>query len=163
MPDFPVDTWHDRARRRMAAAAGNYVVDASQDRTLPNKIVIAVVDDDQSVREALAGLIKSLGYRPAAFDSADAFLNWDRRQSAACLVADVQMPGMSGPELHERLIASGCPIPTILITAYPDEATRTRTLQAGVKCYLTKPFRGNELLECIRSVIAPDAAGASDV
>jgi FixJ family two-component response regulator len=122
-------------------------------------IVIAVVDDDESVREALTGLMKSLGYRAAAFRSAEDFLNSKRRRGAACLIADVQMPGMTGPELHDRLVASGEPIPTVLITAYPDETARARALRAGVKGYLTKPFNADDLLECIRSALDPHAKG----
>jgi FixJ family two-component response regulator len=121
-------------------------------------IVIAVVDDDESVREAVAGLLKSLGYRPVAFRSAEDFLNSKQGHGAACLIADVQMPGMTGPELHERLVACGEPIPTILITAYPNERVRARVLQAGVKGYLTKPFAENDLLACIDSALHADAA-----
>jgi FixJ family two-component response regulator len=118
--------------------------------------VIAVVDDDDGFREALAGLLKSLGYAAIAFDRADAFLNSDRRRETTCLISDVHMPGMTGPELHRTLAASGAPIPTILITAYPDPVGRVRALQDGVVCYLTKPFRENELLACIdRAVDAP--------
>lgn len=122
-------------------------------------IVIAVVDDDESVREALSGLMRSLGYRAAAFQSAEDFLNSKQRRRAACLIADVQMPGMTGPELHDRLVASGESIPTILITAYPEETARARALQAGVMCYLTKPFSEDDLLACIRSAVAPSVAG----
>lgn len=129
---------------------------------MPKKIVIAVVDDDRSLREALTGLMKSLGYRTIAFPSAQAFLNSNQRHSAACLIADVQMPGTTGPELHEQLIASGKPIPTILITAYPDEKMQARALQAGVKGYLTKPFREADLLECVRSALASHVADGSE-
>lgn len=120
---------------------------------MPKKIVIAVVDDDVSVREALTGLMKSLGYSPVAFQGAEDFLKSGQRHRVACLIADVQMPGMTGPELHDRLIASGKPIPTILITAYPDETTRSRALSAGVRGYLTKPFNEDDLLACIRSAL----------
>jgi FixJ family two-component response regulator len=120
-------------------------------------IVIAVVDDDQSVREAVTGLLKSLGYRPVAFRSAEDFLNSEQGRGAACLIADVQMPGMTGPELHDRLVARGEPIPTILVTAYPDEAVRARALRAGVKGYLPKPFSEDDLLGCIRSALGPRA------
>jgi FixJ family two-component response regulator len=126
---------------------------------LPQRIVIAVVDDDDSVREAVAGLVKSLGYGAVAFESAAAFLNSKRRDGAACLIVDVQMPGMTGPELHDQLVASGNPIPTILITAYPDEKTRARALKAGVKGYLAKPFSEDELLDCLSSVFGGPAPG----
>ena len=118
-----------------------------------NNIVIAVVDDDESVRQALQGLMKSLGYRARAYPNAEEFLEDRQRQPADCLIADVQMPGISGPELHARLAASGTPIPTILITAYPDERARLRALQAGVKGYLAKPFNESDLLACLKSVL----------
>jgi len=126
---------------------------------LPDKIVIAVVDDDELVREALTGFVRSLGYCAIAFASAADFLNSKRRHRAACLLTDVQMPGMTGPELHDRLVARGEPIPTILITAYPNETVRARMLQAGVNGYLTKPFAENDLLACIDSALHTDAAG----
>ena len=122
--------------------------------SVQNKIVIAVVDDDESVREALTGLLKSLGYVAVAFERGEDFLNSDFRRSTACLITDVQMPGMTGPDLYSRLISSGQPIPTILITAYPDQAARVRAQQAGIRCYLTKPFPEEDLIECIRSALA---------
>ena len=107
----------------------------------------------------MTGLVRALGYSAVAFPSAAEFLNSKRRHGAACLITDVQMPGMTGPELHERLVACGEPIPTILITAYPNERVRARVLQAGVKGYLTKPFAENDLLACIDSALHTDAAG----
>ena len=119
---------------------------------MPKKPVIAIVDDE-SVREALTSLIRSLGYAAVAFECAEDLLKSKRRRSVSCMIADVQMPGMTGVELHDRLVASGEPIPTILITAFPDERARERALQAGVICYLTKPFSEDELLACIRSTL----------
>ena len=119
---------------------------------MAKRAVIAVVDDDESVREAVAGLIKSLGHVAVAFERAEDFLN-SNRGSVAILIADVQMPGMTGPELYSRMVASGQEIPTILITAYPDQVVRARALQNGVKCYLTKPFREEDLLDCIQSAL----------
>ena len=120
---------------------------------LPKRNLIAVVDDDGSMREAVTGLLKSFGYDAVAFERAEDFLSSSQRRRVACLIADVQMPRMTGPDLHGQLVASGEPIPTILITAYPDPVVRTRALQAGVNCYLTKPFRDEELLGCIRSAL----------
>jgi CheY-like chemotaxis protein len=99
---------------------------------LPRTAVIAIVDDDQSVREALTSLVRSLGYGAIAFECAEDLLNSKRRRRVSCLIADVQMPGMTGPELHHRLVSSGEPIPTVLITAFPDARARERALQAGV-------------------------------
>ena len=122
---------------------------------MPKKPVIAIVDDDNSVREALRALIRSLGYVTATFVCAEDLLKSRRRRSISCVIADVQMPGMTGPELYDRLIASGTPIPTIFITAYPDERARERALRAGAIGYLTKPFSEDDLLACIHSILAP--------
>jgi FixJ family two-component response regulator len=115
--------------------------------------MIAVVDDHEPVREALAGLMRSCGYRVMVFSSAEDFLNSNDRAGASCLIADVQMPGMTGPELHDQLIASGQPVPTILITAYPDKGMQTRAMRTGVVGCLTKPFREHELLACLHSAL----------
>jgi FixJ family two-component response regulator len=97
----------------------------------------------------MEGLMKSVGFDTQAFDSAESFLQSDRRNRTSCLIADVQMPGMTGLELHDRLASSDKPIPTILITAYPDDRIRTRALGMGVRCLLAKPFADEELLGCI--------------
>src|SRR6266446_5934883 len=107
---------------------------------VPIKPQISIIDDDESVREATKGLMKSLGFTAEAFPSAADFLTSHHRRRTACLIVDVNMPGMTGPELHRRLIASGDTIPTILMTAYPDDNVRARALSAGVICYLRKPF-----------------------
>jgi FixJ family two-component response regulator len=127
---------------------------------LPRKAFIAIVDDDHSVREALTSLVRSLGYAAMAFECAEDLLKSKRRRSVSCVITDVQMPGMTGVELHNRLVASGEPIPTILITAFPDERARERALQAGVTCYLTKPFSEDHLLACIRTILGcPEGGG----
>jgi FixJ family two-component response regulator len=120
---------------------------------LPNTPVIAIVDDDQSVREALTSLVRSLGYAAIAFERAEDLLKSERRRSVACVIADVQMPGMTGLELYDRLSASAKPIPTVLITAYPDDGARERALAAGVVGYLSKPFDEEDLLGCVRSAL----------
>src|ERR1700752_2057494 len=88
-----------------------------------------------------------------AFECAEDLLKSEHRRSMSCVIADVQMPGMTGLELHNRLVASGKPIPTILITAFPGERARERALQAGLICYLTKPFSEDDLLACIPSTL----------
>jgi FixJ family two-component response regulator len=129
---------------------------------LSTTTVIAIVDDDHSVREALTSLVRSLGYTAVAFECAEGLLKSNSRSSFSCVIADVQMPGMSGLELHDRLVASGEAIPTILITAFPDEKFRERALQAGVVGYLTKPFGEDDLLACIRSTLRRgEASGKS--
>ena len=125
---------------------------------MPKKPVIAVVDDDESVREALTSLVRSLGYGAFAFECAEDLLKSKRRRSVTCVIADVQMPGMTGLELHDKLVSCGEPIPTILITAFPDNRSRDRALQAGVICYLAKPFSEDDLLACLRSTLQPGKA-----
>jgi FixJ family two-component response regulator len=115
--------------------------------------VISIVDDDQSVREGTTDLLQSMGFDAEAFERAEDFLKSDRLHRTTCLIADVQIPDMTGLELHGRLVDSGTPIPTILITAFPDERDRTRALQTGVICYLIKPYDDDDLLACIRSAL----------
>jgi FixJ family two-component response regulator len=115
--------------------------------------LIAVVDDDASAREAIAGLVKALGYLVAAFSSGTEFLRSAESVVAACLIADMQMAQMSGLELFLALAAAGNPVPTILITAYPDDVTRRRALQAGVIGFLAKPVDSETLLACLSKAI----------
>ena len=117
---------------------------------MPRKTVIAIVDDDQSVREALTSLVRSLGYVAMAFECADDLLKSRRRRNVSCVIADVQMPGMTGLELHNRLVASGEPIPVILITGYAQELERARNVNVRV---LSKPF-DIALLESMLQTIA---------
>ena len=120
------------------------------------KPLISIVDDDESVREAAKGLMKSLGYTAETFPSAEDFLRSREVPRTACLIADVNMPGMSGLDLHRHLSTTGKRIPTILITAYPDDSARERALNAGVICYLSKPFDEGDLLSCIHSALPSD-------
>ena len=118
-----------------------------------SKIEIAVVDDDESVRKGLSALMRSLGYSVSVFSSGESFLRSDRLRHTACLIADVQMPGMTGFELYQRLAESERPIPTILITAYADEKVRTQALNDGVVCYLIKPIDESRLLASVHSAL----------
>ena len=120
---------------------------------MPGKAIIAIVDDDHSVREALTSLVRSLGHVAMPLECAQDLLNSKHRRSVSYVIADLHMPGMTGLELHDRLVASGEPIPTILITAFPDEKSRGRALKAGVIGYLTKPFSEDDLLACIGSTL----------
>ena len=113
--------------------------------------LIAIVDDDVMICEATKDLVEAFGFNARTFTSAGEFLNSDCVSGTACLIADVQMPGMSGLQLHRKLIASGRRIPVIFITAFPDERLRKRALTAGAVCDLTKPFDGESLRSCIRS------------
>lgn len=116
--------------------------------------LVAVVDDDKSIRDATSDLLKSSGYVPAVFEDAESFLSWPGRGAAACLIADMHMPGMSGLQLCEALAASSQPIPTVIITAHPDETTKRRARKAGITGYLTKPFGPEELLEHVSEALA---------
>jgi FixJ family two-component response regulator len=115
--------------------------------------LISIVDDDEEMREATKGLIRSLGYQALTFASAEEFLQSDSVDSTSCLIADVQMPGLSGIELQRDLIARGVKMPTIFITAFPEEGTRRRALTAGAFGYLGKPFSEDSLLECLNCAL----------
>lgn len=121
--------------------------------------VITIVDDDRSVREALMGLLRAVDLASEAYRSGEDFLRSGRIEHTSCLISDVRMPGMTGLELHRRLVASGHPIPTILITAHQDEETRRRALKAGIVCFLTKPFKEDDLLGCIDSALEHRSQG----
>ena len=150
---MPLSTFLFLASAVPAAYGGRRIDSKPGNPNLSHRLVIAVVDDDESVREAVTGLLKSFGYRAVAFECAEEFLGSTELHHTACLIADVQMPGMTGPDLQSHLVASGKHIPTILITAYPDQAILARALQNGVKCCLAKPFRDEELLPWIQSAI----------
>lgn len=126
---------------------------------MPDNSLISIVDDDESSRESVAGLVRSFGFVAAVFENAADFLKSQHLSRTACLIADVRMPEMTGPELQNYLTASGTPIPTVLITAFPDEAAHARALKAGVRCYLAKPPKPDELLACIRSAIGDGDEG----
>ena len=118
-----------------------------------NASLVSIVDDDQFFRESMRRLMRSLGYTVEAFRSAADFLASHRMVQTACLIADVEMPGMTGIDLHRHLIDAGHAIPTILVTAYPDDAVRSRTLTDGVICYLGKPVDETRLLQCLRTAL----------
>ena len=118
--------------------------------------LVSIVDDNQPFRESLRKLVVLFGYTVEAFPSAADFLASRLLPETACLVADVHMPGMTGVELHRHLIDAGYTIPTILVTAYPDELIRDRALKEGVVCYLSKPVDDDDLERCLRSALQPD-------
>ena len=120
---------------------------------MPKKQVIAIVDDDELAREGTIDLVKSMGFIVKAFERAEDFLKSDYLNSSSCLIADVLMPGMTGIELHNRLVEAGNITPTILITSFPNDRDRACARQAGAICYLTKPFDDEDLLACVRSAL----------
>jgi FixJ family two-component response regulator len=113
--------------------------------------MIAVVDDDNAVRASIDSLVRSLGFLVCAFPSAEDFLESVEFGSADCLITDVQMPTMSGVELHEHLTAKGIQIPTIFITAFPEESVRKRAMTGSAICFLSKPFQAQTLIDCLES------------
>jgi FixJ family two-component response regulator len=121
---------------------------------MPDASIISIVDDDASVREGLADLVSSMGFQAKTFRRAEHFLKSHWLRNTSCLIADVQMPEMTGLELYSALVDLGIKMPTILITAFPNNDDRDRALDAGVSCYLTKPFEKGELIRCIRSTLA---------
>jgi FixJ family two-component response regulator len=120
-----------------------------------NRRLISLVEDDEFFRESMIKLVKLLGYTVEAFPSAADFLASRLLPETACLVTDVHMPGMTGVELHRHLVDAGYAIPTILVTAYPDEVVRDRALKDGVVCYLSKPVDDDHLERCLRSALQP--------
>lgn len=115
--------------------------------------LVSVVEDDQFFRESMRRLMRSLGYDVAAFPSAADFLASPRLAETACLIADVHMPAMTGLELYEHLIEAGYAIPTILVTAYPDEVDHARAVNDGVVCYLRKPIDEQLLIRCLGAAL----------
>ena len=111
--------------------------------------MISIVDDDASVREAMSGLVRSLGFDAATFSSAEDFLQSDQLARTLCLITDVQMPGLSGVELQSHLISRGRAIPIIFITAFPEERIEARVREAGAIGFLSKPFDDETLIECL--------------
>ena len=126
---------------------------------MPEGPLVAIVDDDESIRNATRLLLKAAGFSTALFTDAKSFLASANRGGAACVVADMRMPGMSGLELYLELVASGNGIPTVLITAHPEDLTQSRAREAGITCYLSKPFAPDDLLECVREAVAKSHPG----
>jgi FixJ family two-component response regulator len=125
--------------------------------------LISVVDDDESIRRTTTRLVESFGFRAAAFESADGFLRSGQLHDTACLIVDVQMPGMNGLQLQSHLAAEGCDIPIIFITAYDDRESRGRAMQAGAVAFLSKPFGDEQLLQTIRSALRGKFGGAKNL
>lgn len=115
--------------------------------------LIAIVDDDEGFRASTRRLLRSMGHTVETFASAADFLASPCLDGVSCLIADINMPGMTGVELHAHLIHDGRQMPTILVTAYADEVARKRALQDGVSSYLRKPFDDSELMDCVRKAL----------
>ena len=117
------------------------------------RILISVIDDDESIRRTTTLLIESFGFRAAAFASAESFLKSGQAHDTSCLILDVRMPGMNGLELQHELSVAGYGIPVIFITAYDDRGSRGRAMQAGAVAFLEKPFNDEQLLQTVRSAL----------
>jgi FixJ family two-component response regulator len=120
----------------------------SEDHTL-----ISIVDDDALARDGIRELVESLGYKARTFISAGHFLESGVIAETACLITDLQMPGLNGLELQEALRSQGCCIPIILITAFPNEKQRNRALEGGALGFLTKPFDETSLIQCLTAAV----------
>jgi FixJ family two-component response regulator len=118
--------------------------------------LVSIVEDDQFFRESLKRLMRSQGFNVEAFASAADFLASPRLVETTCLIADVHMPAMTGIELYRHIIKAGHAIPTILVTAYPNDTDRTRALKDGVFRYLGKPVDDKYLIQCLRAALASD-------
>ena len=118
--------------------------------------LVSVVEDDQYFRDSMRRLMRSLGYNVETFSSAANFLTSPRLVETTCLVADVHMPAMTGIELYRQLIEAGYTIPTILVTAYPNDADRDRAMKDGLVCYLRKPVDDEHLIQCLRAALDSD-------
>lgn len=115
--------------------------------------MIAIIDDDEAVRIATENLVRSLGFGAVTFSSAEEFLSSPAMHEASCLITDVQMPGMSGIDLQAHLAAEQNSVPIIFITAFPEERIRQRACSAGAIGFLSKPFEGRSLIDCIDKAV----------
>jgi FixJ family two-component response regulator len=121
---------------------------------VPHTPVIAIVDDDESFLQATISFVRSLGYSAAAFPSADAFLNSNAVENTDCLITDLQMPGMSGIELQNYLLAQGNRVPVIFVTAFPETEARGDALRAGAVGFLGKPFGDESLISYLNKALS---------
>jgi FixJ family two-component response regulator len=128
---------------------------------LSNAVMISIVDDNESVREATKTLIRSLGYATSTFASAEEYLQSGSVRETSCLITDLQMPGMNGVELQNRLMTDGYRTPMIFVTAFPKEKWRTRALEAGAFGFLSKPFDAEQLIECLDRVLQKKGPGSA--
>ena len=121
---------------------------------MPEEALISIIDDDESLRAALVGLVRSLGHRASGFASAEDFLASGAAAANAAIVTDIQMPGLSGIELKRKLAADGCTIPVIMITARTEPGLKERAFESGAFCVLGKPFEAAALIDCLERALA---------
>jgi FixJ family two-component response regulator len=130
---------------------------AHREIVVPRGPLVAIVDDDESIRNTTKDLLESAGFSAAAFARAASLLKSRRLSRISCLIADMRMPKMTGLELHQHLVGSNRAIPTILMTAYPDERTQAQAIKANVVAYLIKPFAADDLLGYVRRAVQSHA------
>jgi FixJ family two-component response regulator len=118
-----------------------------------SQVLIAIDDDEEPVRNATKSLVRSLGYHASTFAAADDFLKSEQVHDTSCLITDVQMPGLSGLDLQDRLIARGHCIPIIFMTGYPNDSVRARAMKAGAVYFLNKPFDEDRFIGCIEKAL----------
>jgi FixJ family two-component response regulator len=116
--------------------------------------IISIIDDDLAARSAVAALMRAKGFEARAYESAEDFLRAGAHETSHCIITDIQMPGLSGIELKQRLNASNCKIPVIMITARVEQRLHSLALESGAFCLLRKPFKANALLECVKRALA---------
>ena len=124
-----------------------------KDSQLSSAPIVSIVDDDESVRVATTKLVRMHGFVAHGYASAEEFLRSPHARDTSCLITDMRMPGMSGVDLQSHLIAQGRRLPIIFITAFPEESTQARALEAGAVCFLTKPFDGQTLIDCLSEAL----------
>jgi FixJ family two-component response regulator len=177
VPVIFITAYDDKESRRRAMQAGaiaflgkpfsdeqllqgiRLALDEFDDEPRAEKNLISIIDDDESARRTTARLIESFDLRAAAFESAESFLSSGQLDCSSCLIVDVRMPGMNGLQLQSQLAAAGCRIPIIFITAYDDQESCRRAMQAGAIAFLGKPFADEHLLQSIRSALRQEKSG----
>jgi FixJ family two-component response regulator len=122
-------------------------------RQLQNAPIVSIIDDDQGVRHAVQRLMRSRGFVTRAFASAEEFLQSPSLHETACVITDIQMPGMTGIELHDFMLKQGSRLPVIFLTAFPDERIQKRALQSGALGFLTKPFDAKTLISLVDAAV----------
>lgn len=127
---------------------------AGKEFSVSDTTLIAVIEDDGSVRLAVRSLVRALGYDARGFESAEDFLASDAVDGIACIITDIQMPGMSGIDLKRHLAAHGNAVPVIMITARVEPDLESQALASGAVCFLRKPFQAEALISCLNSALA---------
>jgi FixJ family two-component response regulator len=124
-----------------------------KERQLQNAPIVSIIDDDQDVRQAVQRLMRSRGFATRTFASAEEFLRSPSLHETACVITDIQMPGMTGIDLHDVMLKQGPRLPVIFLTAFPDDRTERRALQAGALGFLTKPFDARTLVSLVDTAV----------